>query len=79
MTAPLPKHRNKWESALHMDEYYVVGVTLIPYPGYGCFITIVSKKKNIPCLHCRYSTMHLPKLCKNVVFGSGKEGTVGFM
>ena len=23
--------------------------------------------------------MHLPKLCKNVVFGSGKEGSMGFM
>ena len=35
--------------------------------------------EDIPCLHCRYSTMHLPKLCKNIVFGSGKEGSMGFM
>ena len=45
MISPLSEHKNKWESALHTDGYYVVGVTPIPYPGYGCIITIVSKEK----------------------------------
>ena len=45
MAAPLIKHKNKWESALHMEGYYVVGVTPIPSPGYGCIISIVSKEE----------------------------------
>lgn len=27
-----------------MDGYYVVGLTVIPYLGYGCIITMVRKK-----------------------------------
>ena len=46
MVAPLLEYKNKWESALHMDGYYVVGVTAILYLVFGCIITIVSKKEN---------------------------------
>ena len=42
--APLADHKNKWESAGLMDGYYVVGVTAIPYPGFGVIINIVSKQ-----------------------------------
>jgi hypothetical protein len=42
-TAPLADHKNKWESAGLMEGYYVVGVTAIPYPGFGVIINIVSK------------------------------------
>ena len=45
MAAPLVEHTIKWESALHMDEYYVVGVTPTPYPRYKCIISIVSKEE----------------------------------
>jgi hypothetical protein len=37
-------HKNKWESAGLMDGYYVVGITVIPYPGFGVLINIVSKE-----------------------------------
>ena len=43
-TTPMAVHKNKWESAELMDGYYVVGVTVIPYPGYGVIINIVSKE-----------------------------------
>ena len=42
---PLSEHMNKWKNALYVDGYYVVGVTSNPYHGYGCVITIVSKKE----------------------------------
>ena len=44
MVAPLPEHINEWKSILHMDGYYVMGVTTIPYHGFGCILTIVSKE-----------------------------------
>ena len=43
-TAPLPDHKNKWESAGLIEGYYVVGVTAIPYPGFEVIINIVSKQ-----------------------------------
>ena len=35
----------KWESAFHMNGYYMLGVITIPYLGFGCIITIVSKEE----------------------------------
>ena len=43
-TTLLLEHRNKWESALHVDGYNVVGVLAIPYLGFNYIITIVSKE-----------------------------------
>ena len=43
-TTPTANHKNKWESAGLMDGYYMVGVTTIPYPGYGVIIKIISKE-----------------------------------
>ena len=37
-------HENKWESVGLMDGYYVVGIIVIPYPGFGVLINIVSKE-----------------------------------
>ena len=37
------------------------------------------RREDIPYLHCRYSIMHLPTPCKNVVFGGGKAWSMGFM
>ena len=42
-TAQLADHKNKWESVGLMDGYYVVGVSAIPYPGFGVIINIVPK------------------------------------
>jgi hypothetical protein len=39
-------HKNKWESTRLMDEYYVVGVTTIPYQGLAVIINIISKEDN---------------------------------
>ena len=58
-----------------MDGYYVVGVTPIPYLGYGCIITIVSKDDktylvsiaNIP--QCTY-----PNFAKMLSLAVGKRG-----
>ena len=36
-------HKNKWESIGLMDGYYVVGVTTIPYPGFGLLFNIISE------------------------------------
>jgi hypothetical protein len=35
--------KRKWESVGLMDGYYVVGVTAIPYLGFGVLLNIVSK------------------------------------
>ena len=40
----LAEHKNKWESVGLIYSYYVVGVTAIPYPGFGVSINIVSKE-----------------------------------
>lgn len=45
MAVPLLKHRNIWQSTLHMNGYCVVGVVAIPYPGVSCIITTVSKEE----------------------------------
>ena len=42
-TAPLADHKNKWENAELMKGYYVIGVIVFPYPGFGVIINIVSK------------------------------------
>jgi hypothetical protein len=49
MVASLPDHKNKWELALHMNGYYVVWVTAIPYLGFDRILNIVSKEDRI-CL-----------------------------
>ena len=43
-TTPTTDHKNKWESVGLMDDYYVVGVTAIPYHGYGVIVNIVVKE-----------------------------------
>lgn len=47
MVVPLLGYKIKWETALLMDGYYVVGVMVITYHGYGCIITIVSKEEKM--------------------------------
>ena len=37
-------HKNKWESAELLNNYYVVGVIAIPCPGFGVIINIVFKE-----------------------------------
>jgi hypothetical protein len=44
LAPPTVDHKNKWESAGLMDIYYVVGITAIPYQGFGVLINIVSKE-----------------------------------
>ena len=46
LTAPIVDHKNKWKSAGLMNEYYVVGISAIPYPRFGVLINIVSKEDN---------------------------------
>ena len=75
MATPLLKHRNIRESALHMDGYYVVGVIPVPYSGYKCIITIVSKVEktyfasiaDIPQCTC-------PNFAKMLSLAVGKRG-----
>ena len=45
-TTPITYHENKWESTGFMDNDYVVGVTTMPYPGFGIIISIISKEDN---------------------------------
>lgn len=42
---PLPEQHNKWESASHINEHYVIVLVAIPYPGYNNIITIVSNEE----------------------------------
>ena len=42
----MANHKNKWESDKLMDGYYVVGVTIILYLGFGVVINIVFKEDN---------------------------------
>ena len=37
-------YKNKWENAGLIEGFHVVGVTVIPYPGFGVIINIVSKQ-----------------------------------
>ena len=39
-------HKNKWESVELMDGYYVVGITVILYLGFGVLINILSKESH---------------------------------
>jgi hypothetical protein len=50
LTTPTTDHKNKWESAGLMDGCFVVGVTAIPYPGFGVIINIVSKEDITYCV-----------------------------
>ena len=47
----------------------------IPYLGHGCVTTMISKEgEDIPYVYCKNSTMHLPRLYENVVFGIRTSG-----
>ena len=75
MATPLSEHMKKWESTLHMDGYYVVGVTLIPYPGYGCIITIVSKEEKTHLVSIAYIPQcTCPDFVKILALAVGKKG-----
>lgn len=37
-------YKNKWENTGLVDNYYVVGITVISYPIFGLIINIASKK-----------------------------------
>jgi hypothetical protein len=61
LAPPTVDHKNKWESVGLMDGFYVVGITVIPYPGFEMLINIVSKENIIYCVtigdlpHCTCS------------------------
>jgi hypothetical protein len=61
LAPPTVDHKNKWESAGLTDGYYVVGITAVPYPGFGVLINIVSKEDITYCVtignmpHCTCS------------------------
>jgi hypothetical protein len=46
----MEEHKNKWENAGLIDGYYMVVVTVIPYPGVGVIINIVSKEDITYCV-----------------------------
>ena len=50
LAIPIEDHKNKWESAKLMEEYYVVGVIVIPYPRFEMIINILSKVNNPYCV-----------------------------
>ena len=79
MVVPLLKYRNKWASALHMDKYYDLGMTTIPYLGFDCILTMDSKKKRtyLMCFVDKSRALALT-LQRNVVNGSGEEGVSRF-
>lgn len=45
--APDADHRNKWESSALMNGYNIVGVTIVPHPGYGAVISFAAPTDNI--------------------------------
>ena len=77
MAALLPEHVNKWESALHMDGYYVVGVIVMPYPGFSCIITIISKGRGLTLYALRITPNALAltlQRCHQWQWGRGVHG-----
>lgn len=48
--APTSDHRNKWSSAGLMNNYWITNVTSIPYPGFGCVISLKSPSETIYCI-----------------------------
>ena len=75
MLAPLLEHKNKWESALHMDGYYVVGVIAIPYLGYGCIVTVISKEEKTYLMSVVDNPHHnCPNFVKMTSMVVGKRG-----
>ena len=64
--APLVDKKNKRESVELMEDYYVVGVTAIPYLGFGVIINIVFKHDII--YHVTIDDDH-----KNILSCTGKK------
>ena len=63
-----------------MDGYHVVGVTLIPYPGYGCIIIIVSKEEKTYLVSIANSPQcTCPDFVKLLSLAMGRERSIGFM
>lgn len=73
MVAPLPEHKNKWESTLHMDGYNVVGVIAIPYLGSRYIITIVSKEEKMNLMSIESQSI-CPDCVKMFLMAMGKRG-----
>lgn len=70
--APLLKHINKWESASHVDGYYAMSVTVIPYRGYKSIIIIVFKEEKTylmspaNCICLDFAKMSSMTMVKNI-------------
>ena len=80
MVVLLLKHMNKWESTLHIDGYYIMGVTAILFHVFKCIIIIISKEEKT---YLVFITNNLQRTClnfaKHFIKGSGEEGSVGIM
>lgn len=50
LATPTKDLKNKWESAKLMEKYHAMGVIVIPYPGCGMIINILSKDNNSYCV-----------------------------
>ena len=71
-TSPMADHKNKWESVGLINDYCVVGVSAIPYPGYGVIINIIDKDD----ITSRISRVHTSQ---NVLSNIGKYREMGVL
>lgn len=75
-TTPTMNHKNKLESVSLVDKYFVVGVTAIPYHGFGVIIKIVSKNGisyQLTMYERRHPPMYERGLCQTPSHALGKR------
>ena len=73
--APTAEHRNKWDSAALMNGCFVTGVTAIPYPGFGCVVSLDTGKNNVYLITlCDLPSCTCPDFLKMISAALGKRG-----
>lgn len=78
-TTFLPQQHNKWESASHLNEYYMVKVIAIPYQDMGAisFLSLMRTIDTLPQL--LIFPTPIARIPQNIICIIGKEGSMGFM
>ena len=73
-------HKNKCDSVGFIDNYYVVGVTTVPYPGFRVIINIVFADDNsYHVTNWQHTTLHMHGNHKNILVRFGKEKEMGIL
>jgi hypothetical protein len=73
-------HKNKYDSVGLIYNYYVVGVTAVPYPGFRVIINIIFKDDKLYCVtNRRHTASQMHGLHKTIPLNFGKEKEMGVL